>query len=294
LTRHPLFAAYLAFGSVCFFWGTTYLGIRIALETLPPLFLVSVRFLLSGGLMLAAVRLFRIPIPRGGELYRTALFGVLVLGVGNSCLVFSELLITSSLAALFIAVSPIWMVCIEALFPKGEKLTAGTLAGMAVGIIGAGLLVGPDIFTQGFSGNIVRGFLLLQFGSISWGLGSILQRRVERQPDPVASAAIQQFSAGLFFLPAALWEPQHVVWDPKGIGALVYLAIFGSIVGYTSYVIALNRLPVAIVSLYTYINPVVAAILGWMIYQEPFGRREVSAMAIIFLGVAIVKRFGHR
>jgi len=74
----------------------------------------------------------------------------------------------------------------------------------------------------------------------------------------------------------------------------VYLAIFGSIVGYTSYVIALNRLPVAIVSLYTYINPVVAAILGWMIYQEPFGRREVSAMAIIFLGVAIVKRFGHR
>jgi drug/metabolite transporter (DMT)-like permease len=294
LTRNPLLAAYLAFASVCFFWGTTYLGIRIALETLPPLFLVSVRFLLSGGLMLAGARLFNIPIPCGKELWRTALFGVLVLGVGNSCLVFSELLITSSLAALFIAVSPIWMVCIEALFPKGEKLTAGTLAGMAVGIAGAGLLVGPDIFSEGFSGNVVRGFLLLQFGGISWGLGSILQRRVERQPGPVASAAIQQFSAGLFFLPAALWEPQRVVWDGKGIGALVYLAIFGSIVGYTSYVIALNRLPVAIVSLYTYINPVVAAILGWLIYREPFGRREAAAMAIIFLGVAIVKKFGHR
>jgi drug/metabolite transporter (DMT)-like permease len=294
LTRNPLLAAYLAFASVCFFWGTTYLGIRVALETLPPLFLVSVRFLLSGGLMLAGARLFHIPIPSGKELWRTALFGVLVLGVGNSCLVFSELLITSSLAALFIAVSPIWMVCIEALFPKGEKLTAGTLAGMSVGIAGAGLLVGPEIFSEGFSGNVVRGFLLLQFGGISWGLGSILQRRVERQPGPVASAAIQQFSAGLFFLPAALWEPRSVVWDGKGIGALVYLAIFGSIVGYTSYVIALNRLPVAIVSLHTYINPVVAAILGWLIYREPFGRREAAAMAIIFFGVAIVKRFGRR
>ncbi|MBI3680802.1 MAG: EamA family transporter [Acidobacteria bacterium] len=292
--RHPLLTAYLAFASVCFFWGTTYLGIRIALESLPPLFLVSVRFLLSGGLLLLGVRLAGIALPRGRELWMTGLFGILVLGMGNGCLTFSELLITSSLAALFVAVSPLWMVGIEAMFPGGERLTRGILAGMIVGMMGAGLLVGPDVFKQGFSGVVVQGFLLLQFGSACWGLGSILQRRRQAGIHPVASAAVQQFAAGLFFLPAMLLERQPVQWDVKGVGALLYLALFGSIVGYTAYLIALSRLPVAIVSLYTYVNPVVAAILGWLIYRERFGPRETSAMAVIFLSVAIVKKYGHR
>lgn len=294
MTKHPLFAAYLAFASVCFFWGTTYLGIRVALESLPPLLLVSVRFLLSGGILLLALRIAGIALPRGKDLYWTGLFGLLVLGVGNSMLTFSEQLIPSSLASLFIAMSPIWMVGIEAAFPGGEKLTVGTAAGMAMGILGAGLLVGPDVFSQGLSGNVVRGFLLLQIGSISWGLGSILQKRHKTEMHPVASAAVQQFAAGLAFLPAALLERAPVTWDVKGIGALLYLTVFGSIVGYTSYVIALGRLPISIVSLYTYINPVVAAALGSLFYREPFGRQEVIAMLVIFLGVAIVKRYGQR
>jgi drug/metabolite transporter (DMT)-like permease len=161
---------------------------------------------------------------------------------------------------------------------------------------GAGLLVGPDAFSQGLSGNVVRGFLMLQIGGFSWGLGSILQK--QHKPvtamHPVASAAVHQFAAGLAFLPMALLERAPALWDAKGIGALLYLTVFGSIVGYTSYIIALGRLPISIVSLYTYINPVVAAILGWMFYREPFGRREIAAMLVIFAGVAIVKRFGQR
>ncbi|MBL8174687.1 MAG: EamA family transporter [Bryobacterales bacterium] len=294
MKNHPLFAAYLAFASVCFFWGTTYLGIRIALESLPPFLLVSVRFLLSGSILLLAVRIAGLTLPKGGELWWTGLFGLLVLGAGNSLLTVSEQLIPSSLASLFIAMSPIWMVGIEAAFPGGEKLTKGTAAGMAVGMLGAGMLVGPDAFAQGLSGNIVRGFLLLQIGSVSWGLGSILQKRRSSETHPVASAAVQQFAAGLAFLPAALLERAPAVWDAKGIGALLYLTVFGSIVGYTSYVIALRSLPVSIVSLYTYINPVVAAALGWFFYREPFGRREIAAMLVIFLGVAIVKRYGQR
>ena len=279
---------------MCFFWGTTYLGIRIALESLPPLLLVSVRFLLSGGILLLAVRIAGIALPKGKDLWWTGLFGLLVLGVGNSMLTFSEQLIPSSLASLFIAMSPIWMVGIEAAFPGGEKITIGTAAGMAMGIVGAGLLVGPDVFSQGFSGNVVQGFLLLQIGSVSWGLGSILQKRHKAEMHPVASAAVQQFAAGLAFLPAALLERSPAVWDAKGIGALLYLTVFGSIVGYTSYVIALGRLPISIVSLYTYINPVVAAALGSLFYREPFGRREIAAMCVIFLGVTIVKRYGQR
>ncbi|MBL8217632.1 MAG: EamA family transporter [Bryobacterales bacterium] len=294
MTKHPLFAAYLAFASVCFFWGTTYLGIRIALESLPPMLLVSVRFLLSGSILLLAVRIAGIALPKGKDLWSTGLFGLLVLGVGNSLLTISEQLIPSSLASLFIAMSPIWMVGIEAAFPGGERLTKGIAAGMAVGMLGAGMLVGPDAFAQGLSGNVVRGFLLLQIGSVSWGLGSILQKRRKNDSHPVASAAVQQFAAGLAFFPLALLERAPATWDAKGIGALLYLTVFGSIVGYTSYVIALRTLPISIVSLYTYINPVVAAALGWLFYREPFGRGEIAAMLIIFLGVAIVKRYGQR
>lgn len=279
---------------MCFFWGTTYLGIRIALESLPPMLLVSVRFLLSGSILLLAVRIAGIALPQGKDLWSTGLFGLLVLGVGNSLLTISEQLIPSSLASLFIAMSPIWMVGIEAAFPGGERLTKGTAAGMAVGMLGAGMLVGPDAFAQGLSGNVVRGFLLLQIGSVSWGLGSILQKRRKNDSHPVASAAVQQFAAGLAFLPLALLERAPATWDAKGIGALLYLTVFGSIVGYTSYVIALRTLPISIVSLYTYINPVVAAALGWLFYREPFGRGEIAAMLIIFLGVAIVKRYGQR
>jgi drug/metabolite transporter (DMT)-like permease len=294
LRQHPLFAAYLAFASVCFFWGTTYLGIRIALESLPPLFLVSTRFILSGAILLAALAFTKIRLPRGRDLWLTSFCGFLVLGVGNACLTFAEQLIPSSLAALIIAGSPIWMVGIEALFPEGDKLTKGIGLGMFVGLCGAALLVGPDALNEGLSGNVVKGFLILQLGALCWGLGSILQRRYKSQSHPVASAAVQQFAAGIIWLIPALMEKQPVVWDTKGISALLYLTIFGSIVGYTSYVIALTRLPISIVSLYTYINPVVAAILGWLFYREPFGRREVLAMAVIFAGVAIVKRYGHR
>jgi drug/metabolite transporter (DMT)-like permease len=217
LRSHPLFTAYLAFASVCFFWGTTYLGIRIALESFPPLFLVSVRFLISGTLLAIGLRFAGIPLPKGRTLAWTALFGVMVLGVGNTCLTYSETLIPSSLAALFISVSPIWTVCMEALMPNGERLRPGTVAGMGLGLVGAGLLVGPDMFQQGFSGQSVQGFLLLQFGGISWGLGSILQRRVKAQAHPVASAAVHQFAAGLFFLTPTLLDTSPVHWDAKGI-----------------------------------------------------------------------------
>ncbi|MDX1983202.1 MAG: EamA family transporter [Bryobacteraceae bacterium] len=294
MRSHPLFVAYLAFASVCFFWGTTYLGIRMALETLSPLFLVSGRFLLSGGLLLAVLKLAGVGLPKGRELLQIASFGVLTLGVGNTCLTYSEMLIPSSLAALFLAVSPIWMVTVEALVPGGERVNAGAAAGIGMSLLGASLLVGPDVFHEGFSGAVVRGFLLLQLGGISWSLGSILQRRLKTQVNPFASAAIHQLAAGLFFLPAALMENAPLEWTPRSLAALAWLIVFGSIVGYTSYIVSLERLPVAIVSLHTYINPLVAAWLGWLFYREPFGRKEMTAMAVIFAGVAIVKRFGHR
>jgi len=295
LRSHPLFGAYLALISVCIFWGTTYLAIRVALESIPPLALISGRFLISGTLMLTACRLLNLSLPPSNELRRTALNGVLILGAGNGCLVFAEVWIPSSLAALFISVSTFWMVGVEALVPGGEKLHGPTLAGMTVGALGAATLLAPKAIQEGFSGNTWSGFLILQLGSLSWSLGSILQKRRSGRTQPTLTAAIHQMAAGLAFLPAALLIPSAPVeWTWTGAAAILYLAVFGSIIGYSSYAIALERLPVAIVSVYTYVNPVVAAILGWVAYREPFGRREILALTIIFLGVAIVKRAASR
>jgi drug/metabolite transporter (DMT)-like permease len=297
LRDHPLFSAYAALVAVCFFWGTTYLAIRIALESIPPNVLMAARFCLSGSLMLIAARAMGMHLPRGRELAWSAFHGVMILGVGNGCLTYAELLIPSSLAALFIAASPFWMVGLEAVAPGGERLKAVTVAGMLLGLAGAAILVGPSLVREGAGGfgqgsNVWKGFLILQLGSMSWGLGSILSRRHESRAHPVVSGAVQQLAAGLVFvIPALVTRHKPVVWDWSGVGALLWLVFFGSIVGYSAYLFALDRLPVALVSIYTYVNPIVAAFLGWLVYREPFGRREALAMAVIFTGVAVVKQF---
>lgn len=291
MRSHPLFKAYLALIAVCFFWGTTYLGIRMALESFPPMTLVAVRFTVSGGIMLLGAWLTRARLPRGRDLALSASTGVLVLGVGNACLTVAELWIPSGLAALIITGSPFWMVGIEALMPGGERLHRGAVLGMLVGLAGAALLLSSDVGGVRFGGGLVRGFLLLQLGNASWSFGSIYQRRQATPAHPIVTGAVQQLAAGLAFLPAALLVPSHPVrLSFRGVAALVYLIIFGSIVGYSAYIYALSRLSVAVVSIYPYVNPVVAVSLGWLFYREPFGLREAAAMAIIFGGVLLVKK----
>jgi drug/metabolite transporter (DMT)-like permease len=289
LRDHPLFKAYLAMASVCFFWGTTYLGIRVALESFAPAVLVSYRFLLSGSLMLAAAWKLGHHLPRGRELLWTCVNGFLILGVGNGCLTWSEQLIPSSLAALFITVSPFWLVGMESLIPGGDKLTRPTVLGMLVGLAGASILFLPDLIAHGMSGNSWKGFLILQVAGCSWSLGSIVQKRYPVKAHPVVGGAAQQLAVGVLFLIPAMFETKATAWSPKAVGTILYLATFGSIIGYSSYLYALDKLPVALVSLYTYVNPLVAAGLGWIFYREPFGAKEMSAMAIIFASVAVVK-----
>ncbi|MGQ9917681.1 MAG: EamA family transporter [Bryobacteraceae bacterium] len=291
MERHPHFWAYAALISVCFFWGTTYLGIRMALEMWPPMTLVAVRFLLSGGILLAGALWMKAELPRGRELALTAVYGVLILGAGNGALVLAETWIPSGMAALIITVSPFWMVGLDALLPPREPLHLPTFAGMAVGLAGAVLLVGPGALAGGaVGGAMLKGSLVLQAGCVSWSLGSLLQKRLPTRAHAIVSGGIQQLAAGLAFVPLALLWPGEIHFSPRGLGALLYLVIFGSIVGYSSYVVALERLPVAVVSIYNYVNPVVAVILGWIFYREPFGMREATAMVVIFIGVAMVKR----
>lgn len=293
MRSHPNFWAYVSLVSICFFWGTTYLGIRMSLESFPPLILVSSRFTISGLLLLAAALVRGAHLPRGRELWKTALNGVVILGAGNAALTYSETWIPSGLAALIITTSPFWLVGIEAMVPGGEPLHAPVIAGMLIGLAGAALLVAPGAFSHGMEHNLLKGFLVLQIGCICWSAGSIAQRRQATLAHPVVSGGVQQLAAGLVFLiPALLVRESPIAWSLRGAAAMLYLILFGSIVGYSAYLYALDRLPVSVVSIYTYVNPVVAVLLGWLFYREPFGAREGLAMAVIFLGVAVVKRYG--
>jgi len=275
---------------VCVFWGTTYLGIRMALESFSPESLLFFRYTISGTLMLAVAFFTGAHLPRGRELWLTAGYGLVTLGIGNGCLAFAEQWIPSGLAALFVSTSPFWLVGVEALAPRGERLHLPTVRGMLVGAAGVAFLVARAAGNLSTDRAVIGAFLLLQLGCAGWALGSIAQRKTPARAHPFISGAVQQLATGLVYSIPVMLHPQPVHWSARGIGAIVYLMIFGSIVGYSAYVFAMDRLPVAVASIYTYVNPMVAVLLGWLVYHEPFGTREAIAMAIIFAGVAIVKR----
>ncbi len=231
-------------------------------------------------------------IPRGRELRAALISGVLILGIGNGALVFAELLVPSGLAGLIITISPFWMVGLEALLPGGARLHwPHRLRHVAIGLTGSALLAAPGGTGHSPGQNIPMGFLILQIGMACWALGSILQKRKVSRAHPIVTGAVHQLAAGFVALPFAILVPQHsIVWTLRGVGAILYLVMFGSIVGYSAYAYALDQLPVAVVSVYPYINSIVAVILGWKFYHEPFSSIEALAMAIIFAGVFVVKR----
>jgi drug/metabolite transporter (DMT)-like permease len=281
--------AWLALAAVCFFWGTTYMGIRVSLETFPPLVLLSSRFILSGSLLLLLALATGQQFPKGKEWGWSVLQGFFTIGVGTGALIFAELFLPSSLAALLVSLGPFWMVGTEALLPGGEPLHKPAIGGMLVGLAGVLILVLPGMQAGGFSGPLWTGFLILQLSCAGWAFGSSLYKRHKTDAPPIVTGAVQQLGAGLIFAIPAWLAGGEIHWSGKGVGALLYLVVFGSMVGYSAYVYALRHLPVAVTSIYNYVNPIVAAAIGWLLYREPFGRKELAAMVVIFVGVAIVK-----
>jgi drug/metabolite transporter (DMT)-like permease len=276
---------------VCLFWGTTYLGIRVGLESFTPAMLMCLRYLISGILMLIGAWLAGAHLPRGRELWRTALYGALTIGMGTGSLALAEVWIPSGLAALIVSTQPFWMVGVEALMPGGARLHFPAVRGMLVGLAGVGFLIAPAALASATDSQaLIKGFVTLQIGAAVWSVGSIAQRRLATRAHPIVSGAVQQFATGLAFVIPALLQSRTAVWDAKGIGAVVYLAIFGGVIGYSAFIFSMDRLPVALVSIYTYVNPIIAVLLGWVFYREAFGWREVVAMLIIFAGVAMVKQ----
>lgn len=284
--------AYLAWMAVCLIWGTTYLGIRVSLETMPPALMGGVRWTVAGMLLFAALLVQRVPLPSRSSWVHITVMGLLMLGLGNGGVVWAQQFVSSGLAAVLVAASPFWMVGLEALLPDGERLTTRSAIGLLVGFAGIVLLVWPDLHIGGRMANgFAVGLIALQVACAGWAAGSIYSRRVGLREHPMSSAAGQMIVGGLVLLLVGTLRGEwaSLTFTPRSFGALVYLIVVGAIGGFGAYIYAIRHLPLSTVSLYAYINPVIAVFLGVLILGEPFSARMAFAAAIVFLGVAIVR-----
>ena len=283
--------AYLAWIAVCLIWGTTYLGIRIALETIPPFLMAAFRWIVAGSLIIAilAARGERMPPRRSwGSL---AVLGLLLLGFGNGGVVWAEQTVSSGLTAVLVSTSPFWMVGIEALMHDGEALTVRRVAGLLVGFSGIVLLVWPEVHIGEGGRKFLSGVIAAQLACVGWAVGSTYTRRHGREENVLATAAFEMLFGGLLLLAVALLRREWTVltFTPRTAGALAYLTFIGAVGGFSAYAYALKHLPVATVSLYAYINPVIAVILGTVVLDEPMNARMAVSAGIVLAGMALVR-----
>ena len=288
--------AYLAWIAVCVIWGTTYLGIRVALETIPPALVGALRYL-AAGIALAAILYARGErLPGFSHWKGLAVLGFLMIAVGNGGVIWAEQWVPSGVAAVVVAASPFWMTGFEAVLPGGERLTVRGVGGLVIGFVGILMLVWPELTAGGELGRqFGAGVIALQLACIGWALGSSYSRRHAREENALGAAAVQMILGGLFMAIAATvrgeWSDLAFSW--RSALAESYLIVFGSLIGYSAYVYALKHLPMSTVSLYAYINPVIAVVLGTLLLGEPFGWRVVVAAAVVFAGVAVVRWKGQ-
>jgi drug/metabolite transporter (DMT)-like permease len=295
--KHEKAVAYVSFAIVCIVWGTTYLFIRIALETIPPLLLTATRFITAGAIMLAIAKLRGDAIPRDARtLGSLAFVGFLMVGVGNLAVVWAEQWVPSGLAALFVATAPFWMAIVEAFRSGGERVDLRGGLGMLIGFLGVAMLVTPGGSGVPWSVPFLLGALAVQVGSFCWQLGTARGKYNLKHVPLMASAALQMLFGGLIVgvVGLAIGEAPRFALNARTFGALAYLTIFGSILAYSAYVFAIAHMRTTHSSLYAYVNPVVAVFLGWLILDEPLTWFSIVAMAIILGGVALVQSAGWR
>ena len=284
--------AWLAWLAVCLIWGTTYLGIRISLETMPPMLMGGLRWTLAGGLLAAymATRGEHLPAPSAWR--HPFILGFLMLVLGNGGVVWAEQYVPSGLAAVIVASSPFWMAGVEAFWKDGERMTWRTAAGFVLGFVGIVLLVWPELRRGGAGGmGFVAGIVALQIACLGWSIGSSYSKRHSRSENVFIATAAQMLAGGVMMLAlgTARGEWASLGFSPRTAVALAYLSTVGAVGGLVAYTFALRHLPVSRVSLYAYINPVIAVALGVAVLGEPFTSRMALAATLVFSGVAVVR-----
>jgi drug/metabolite transporter (DMT)-like permease len=290
--------AYGAWVTVCIIWGTTYLGMRIALETIPPLLMGGIRYIIAGALMAAILKARGVPLPGPRAWPSLIVLGLLLIGLGNGGVVWAEQTVASGLTAVLVATSPFWMVGIDAVTPRGAPVTWRKAAGLLVGFCGILLLVWPEIHVGESGRRFLEGVVAVQIACIGWAIGSVYSRRRghegARDENVFATAAFEMLFGGIGLLLAgyARGEAAWLTFNARTTTAMVHLSLLGSLAGFSAYAYALKHLPIATVSLYAYINPVIAMMLGSLLLREPFSARIGIATGFVLAGMTLVRTDG--
>lgn len=281
----------LAFALVYLFWGSTYLGIDIAVQKIPPALMCATRFSIAGMVMLAVCgatgrRIFYSP----KQIVLAGVVGVLLLVGGNLTLSYAELSVSSGLAALILASTPLWFLVLDSLLLGDHHISGRGKAGLALGVLGLLVLVWPQLQSGTVGRRELWASVSLIGGSFSWALGSVLSKRWQSGMDVFSATGWQMAAAGLgnFLLALLLRDFSRVVWTVRGLGAVMYLVVCGSWIGYSAYIWLLEHVPTSKVSTYAYVNPVVAVFLGWLILHERVDRFIVAGSAVVVLSVILV------
>ncbi len=282
----------LAFAAVYVLWGSTYLFIKYAIETIPPFTLGATRYIISGAILYGIARWRGAAHPSRVESGFAVLAGVLMLGVGNGGVIWAEQSVPSGTVALIVSSVPIWIAVLDWARPRGAQPRKTMILGLLLGFVGMVILVGPKAII-GESHLDEAGVAVLVIGSVAWSLGSLVTRYSKHTGSPIMMASVQQGGAAAAFLIVSLLsgELMMVKWSAvttRSWISLGYLVIAGGVVAYSAYVYLLSTVSAAKAATYAFVNPIIAVVLGWLFANEPLGMRTIVAAGVILGGVAII------
>ncbi len=285
-----------AFAAVYVIWGSTYLAIRFAIETIPPLLMAGVRFLIAGSILYVWARWRGAKHPPRAMWLSAAIVGALLMLGGNGAVVWAEQTVPSGVAALLAGTTPLWMVGLDWARRDGPRPRGAVMAGLVMGLAGIIVLVGPvHLGGQGVSHS---GALVLLGGSLAWATGSLYSRRARLPRDQFQATGMQMLMGGVLLVTAGMAAGEGARWHVaqmslRSMLAFGYLIVFGAIVGFTAYLWLLRVSTPERVSTYAYVNPLVAVFLGWALAGEPFTPRTLVAAAVI-VGAVVLITTGRR
>jgi len=283
---------WIAIISVYIVWGSTYLAIRFAVQTMPPFLMAGVRFLISGSVLYLARRIWGDPKPTGQEWRSASIIGIFLLVCGNGGVVWAEQWVVSGVAALLVATAPLWMIIIDTLHPRGHKSGPKVILGVILGFAGIFILIHP--FQSMRQGDIhLIGALVLILASLFWSIGSLYSRQAKLPSSPLLGTGMEMLAGGggLLLLGILSGEMRQLNWgaiSKESWSGLIYLIIFGSWIGFTAYTWLLRTAPTPLVSTYAYVNPIVAVFLGYFIAEEPLTARILIATVLVVGSVALI------
>jgi drug/metabolite transporter (DMT)-like permease len=285
-----------AFAALYIIWGSTYLGIKIAVETMPPWPMIGARHLLAGILLFSTLRLSGVPAPKREHWKGGLLGGIMLLVIGNGMVAYSAHRIPSGVASLVVATTPLWMVIAASVRPGGKSPLLKEWLGLAMGLIGLMLLAGPSVAAalRGDASSVDPiGVGMVLFGCTSWAIGSVLGKEMTRPDNAFMGSALQMLSAGIFLTIACLLTGEWRSVDLPSISmrswsAFWYLILFGSLLGFTAFVWLMRVAKTAHVATYAYVNPIVALFLGASLGREVIKPMMLIAAAVTLAGVVLV------